>query len=144
MKKIYCPHDRLFKSSMSDLSFAKNFLQRHLPAKIKDLIDFNSLSLCKNTYVNNNLKEANSDVLFTATVLGKTAYIYVLCEHVRHEVARWKCPEFNWVRRHLSLLSHPQCRLSNRSVLSEDESLLKVSSWSRNRGKAKLIAGKLG
>lgn len=81
MKKIYCPHDRLFKSSMTDLIFAKNFLQRHLPEKIKSLIDFNSLSLSKNSYVSNNLEERNSDILFKVNFMGKMAYIYLLCEH---------------------------------------------------------------
>lgn len=71
MKKIYCPHDRLFKSTLADLSLAKSFLQRHLPAELKSLIDFNSLELCKNTYVSNNLDETNSDILFKVTILGK-------------------------------------------------------------------------
>lgn len=81
MTKISNPHDKLFRSAMVDLRVAREFFEAWLPANLHDQVDFNSLQLCHNTYVDQSLKLSLSDVLYKVTIAGQMGYFYLLCEH---------------------------------------------------------------
>lgn len=77
----YQNHDSLFKSLMSNVDIARDFFQRHLPNKIKKIIDFEKLEPCKQSYIDPKLKNSEVDVLYKSSFDGHDGYIYILCEH---------------------------------------------------------------
>jgi len=78
---ISCPHDRLFKTAMSDIRVAQDFFEHYLPASIRALADLDSLEICPNSYVDQALALTSSDVLYKATIANETSYLFLLCEH---------------------------------------------------------------
>lgn len=83
MKKsvIHTPHDKLFRSSLQYPAVAREFLELYLPEQIKNQLDFNSIEYCQTSFVDEKLKLSQTDVLFSASIAGSSAYIYVLAEH---------------------------------------------------------------
>ena len=64
MNKITNPHDKYFRSSMSDLRVARSFLQAHLPKKILNKVHWESLKLEHSHHVDNHLSESMTDMLY--------------------------------------------------------------------------------
>lgn len=75
------PHDKLFRASMHHPEVARDFLTTHLPSYIVNKIDFKSIELCPNTFIDEELKLTASDVLIKCSIEGKEGYIYILAEH---------------------------------------------------------------
>lgn len=75
-------HDKFFKSTMSRTNVAREFLEQYLPCDVKDKIDFNSLRLQKDTFVDERFKNHLVDLLYSANFGKETGYIYVLFEHL--------------------------------------------------------------
>ena len=80
-KKIQNPHDKLFRASMQYPEVAREFLELHLPESIKKGLDFTTLVACPNSFIDEELKLLQSDVLLKALVFGEETYLYVLAEH---------------------------------------------------------------
>lgn len=82
MKKsvVHTPHDKLFRSSLQFPEVAREFLELYLPQAIKKQLDFNSIEYCQTSFVDEQLKLSQTDVLFKANIADKEAYIYLLCE----------------------------------------------------------------
>lgn len=78
---IHQPSDKLFKLSLKDKNVAQDFLKTHLPAELLQKIDLTSLSLEKQTFVDETFKAQEADVIYQVQLQGQAAYIYILCEH---------------------------------------------------------------
>ncbi len=96
MTKIINPHDKLFREIWSNLETAGSFLTHYLPEKVLSLIDLNTLEISKDSFVENDLKEYFSDILYRINLAGDPGYIYLLFEH--------KSREEKWI--HLQLLRY--------------------------------------
>ena len=83
MKKsiIHTPHDKLFRSSLQFPEVAREFLELYLPSTIKQKLDFKTVTYCQTTFVDEQLKLSQTDVLFKAQFEGNPAYLYILAEH---------------------------------------------------------------
>jgi len=57
-QNIISPHDKLFKTSMSDLKVVRKFFNNHLPTPIKNIIDFSTIHPQKDSFVSDDLKWA--------------------------------------------------------------------------------------
>ncbi|MCX7115587.1 MAG: Rpn family recombination-promoting nuclease/putative transposase [Gammaproteobacteria bacterium] len=79
--EINNPHDKLFRASMQYPEVAREFLETHLPLEIKNKIDFKTVVTCPNTFIDEELKLLQSDVLLKANIEEKEGYIYILAEH---------------------------------------------------------------
>ena len=79
--KTVNPHDKLFREIWSDKSIASDFLQNYLPAKVRNQIDLNTLEIAKDTFIDKELKEFYSDLLYTVDLQTGPGYIYLLFEH---------------------------------------------------------------
>jgi len=77
---IHQAQDKLFKQSMSDLRVAKDFFEAHLPDKLKKAISFDSLRLKKTSFIDENYKSTEADVLYSVKFDGGLGYLYLLCE----------------------------------------------------------------
>ena len=60
------PHDRLFRAVFSDAAEAASLLQALVPQELRENVDWNSLSLVKGTFVDDALRQSESDLLFEA------------------------------------------------------------------------------
>ncbi len=78
---IHQPHDKLFKQAMADTRVAIEFFQSHLPAHILQKVDFSSLKLEKESFIDDNYKSSEADVLYSVNIENTPAYFYLLCEH---------------------------------------------------------------
>lgn len=76
------PHDKFFKSIISDPKTAKEFLQIHLPENIKNIVDLNTLKIQKDSFIDNHLKTQLVDLLFATNFRHEKGYIYLLFEHL--------------------------------------------------------------
>jgi hypothetical protein len=82
MSEISNPHDRFFREVFSRLELAREFLSKQLPAAIATSIDFATLDLRPGSFLDEELQQYFSDLLFRATLqTGQHAYVYILLEH---------------------------------------------------------------
>jgi len=82
MPELTNPHDKFFKEILSREEVARDFLKNYLPPEVYALINTDSLELSKDTFVDKDLTEYFSDLLYKADIKdGKSAYIYILFEH---------------------------------------------------------------
>ena len=75
------PHDKFFKEILSDIKNAKSFFKEYLPLDIIKTLDFNTLSIQKDSFIEKDLKEFFADILYTVSIEDKKSYIYLLLEH---------------------------------------------------------------
>ena len=80
-KKISNIHDKFFRSMMNHSQVAREFFEKHLPDKIKKIIDLNSLDLKSGSFVDEELKLQVTDMLYSADFNGSPGYLYLLIEH---------------------------------------------------------------
>ena len=76
-------HDLLARKFLSDLTIAKEFLAIHLPEEIKDKCIFDTLTIEAGSYIDDDLKETVSDIVYKVNLKDDagSAYIYTLIEH---------------------------------------------------------------
>lgn len=80
--RISSPHDRYIRAMMGKYpQVALEFFEANLPQKIKEAIDFQSIQLQKESYVDNELRLQIDDLLYAVTFNGKPGYLYLLLEH---------------------------------------------------------------
>lgn len=74
-------HDSLFKETWSNKSNAKAFLENYLPKKVLSFVNLDSLEICKDTFIENDLRNYYSDMLYKVNLGNASGYIYFLFEH---------------------------------------------------------------
>ncbi len=75
------PHDKLFRETWSNLENAGSFLQHYLPGHVLELMDLSTLDICKDSFVEKELSDYYSDMLYKVMLSGSPGYVYVLFEH---------------------------------------------------------------
>jgi predicted transposase/invertase (TIGR01784 family) len=79
------PHDKFFKDIFSRPEVAQDFCRHYLPREIVELLDLSTLTQAKDSFVDENLRESFSDLLFKIKLkTGRDIYIYILFEHKSH------------------------------------------------------------
>ena len=100
MADIHQPHDRLFRAVFSDPKEAAGLLQTTLPPDVRDSFDWTTLALRSGTFIDEELRESQSDLLFQVdqTASGQPVSMYVLLEHqsspdrwIRLRLLRYLC-----------------------------------------------------
>src|SRR6056297_3480190 len=61
---LYHSHDKLFRETWSDLASARSFLQNYLPGKVLDVARLDTLEICKDSFIEPDLKDYYSDMLY--------------------------------------------------------------------------------
>ncbi|WP_213992652.1 Rpn family recombination-promoting nuclease/putative transposase [Sodalis sp. dw_96] len=74
-------HDAIFKMHMADPSIARDFFKKHVPEALRQHCDFNTLELCSGSFVETNLRQHYSDMLYSVRTKWGEGYIYCLVEH---------------------------------------------------------------
>lgn len=75
------PHDMIVKNYLGDRETAESLFLEYLPAEITRHMDFSTLEIHKDTFVDKTLSDFYSDLLYRIRLSGSTAYIYLLIEH---------------------------------------------------------------
>ena len=77
------PHDRLFRAVFSDAAEAAGLLRAALPAGFRDRVDWETLNLLEGTFLDDALRESESDLLYEAAYGEDTEriWLYLLFEH---------------------------------------------------------------
>lgn len=78
---LFNPHDKFFKEFFGRKEIAKSFLREYLPQSLHNRFDFSTLAIKKDSYIDKELAEHFSDILYQIKISGKTSYIYFLFEH---------------------------------------------------------------
>lgn len=78
---IQNPHDKFFKETLGNVETAKDFLTHYLPKDLLEVMDVNTLEPQKDSFINEELEENFSDLLFKANICDKESYLYFMFEH---------------------------------------------------------------
>ena len=82
MTKLEKPkHDQLFRKALENPCVARELIEVHLQKNVLDIMDMNSLKLEKESFVEADLTNSVSDVLFSAKFNENDGYVYLLLEH---------------------------------------------------------------
>ncbi len=88
MSEVSNPHDVFFKEVFSRTDVAVDFLAHYLPPEVVKALDLQSLELVKDSFVDPELQEHFSDLLYRIKLKrGGRAFIYLLLEHKSAPVA---------------------------------------------------------
>lgn len=79
--KIQNPHDKFFKETFGKVEVAKDFLNNYLPDNIMKIVEMDTLEPQKDSFINKELQEVFSDMLFRVNINNREGYIYFLFEH---------------------------------------------------------------
>ena len=66
---------------MKDIRVAREFFETYLPDNIRQMVDLNHLELSPGSYIDEELNESASDILYKTQIGGEPAYLYLL-EHL--------------------------------------------------------------
>lgn len=126
--KIQNPHDKFLKESLGNVEVARDFIAHYLPDPILQILDLNTLEPQKDSFINPELEETFSDLLFKVEISGIEGYLYLLFEHksyldkgislqlLRYMIEIWGAKRN---KEHVKELPphYPACDLSRRKTL---------------------------
>lgn len=69
--KVQNSHDKFFKETLGNVAIAKDFLTHYLPDNIINIVDVNTFEPQKDSYINKELEESFSDLLFKVDINEK-------------------------------------------------------------------------
>ena len=75
------PHDATFRQFLTQPDIARDFMALHLPPELRVRCDLSTLKLESGSFVEDNLRQYFSDVLYSLKTTAGDGYIHVLIEH---------------------------------------------------------------
>ncbi|HLP57522.1 MAG TPA: Rpn family recombination-promoting nuclease/putative transposase [Candidatus Deferrimicrobium sp.] len=85
VEKMRSMHDEVVKDFLSENETAKSFFMEYLPSEIVRHMDFNTLKICKDSFLNKKLAKYFSDILYQVDLDGTGIFIYLLIDHKSKE-----------------------------------------------------------
>lgn len=82
MDIIQNPHDKFFKETFGNIDVVQDFLNSYLPKNILDIIDIETVTPLKDSFVNHELDESFSDLLVSVNIAEKKV-IYIFCLNIK-------------------------------------------------------------
>ncbi len=80
-KEIQSPHDGVFRAYLENNEVAGSFIREYVSKEITRHMDFDTLEICKDTFIDKKLARYFSDVLYQIQYKGKPLLLYFLFEH---------------------------------------------------------------
>jgi predicted transposase/invertase (TIGR01784 family) len=81
VKEVRSIHDEVVKNFLSENETAKSFFREYLPSEIVRDLDFNTLQICKDSFLDKKLAKYFSDILYRANLNNIDLFIYLLIDH---------------------------------------------------------------
>lgn len=88
--KIYFSHNNFFAAFFDEKDVVESFLKEYVPAEITKVLDFNTLQIDKESFVDRKLSRHFSDILYHIRYKQNPAYVYFLFEHKSREKKKKK------------------------------------------------------
>lgn len=85
------PHDATFRQFLTQPDIARDFMTLHLPAELRAVCDLSTLKLESGSFVEEDLRQYFSDVLYSLKTTAGDGYVHVLIEHLCKENDYVKC-----------------------------------------------------
>ena len=79
------PHDKFFKQMMTKKETAADIIKTYFPKELSETIDTRTLKIYKDTFIDEQNAENESDILYEVMMGGQDAYIYLLFEHKSYD-----------------------------------------------------------
>lgn len=79
-KVIHQPTDKFFKRAFKELRVVREFLEQHLTSDILAGLNLDTLHIEKNTYVSEEFRHLETDLVYSVQYKEQPAYFYILCE----------------------------------------------------------------
>lgn len=80
-EKLYFSHDGMFRFFFEKKNLVESFLKKYVPAEIINDLDFNTLTITKDTFIDKKLSRCYSDILYHILFKNNPTYVYLLFEH---------------------------------------------------------------
>ncbi|MCK4763036.1 MAG: Rpn family recombination-promoting nuclease/putative transposase [Candidatus Aminicenantes bacterium] len=80
-ERIASPHDKAIKKFLSEKETAKSYFLEYLPAEITKDMDFSTLKISKDSFVDKKMTDYYSDLLYEVKLKNMRAFVYLLIEH---------------------------------------------------------------
>ena len=75
------PHDATFRQFLTQPDTARDFMNIHLPAELLAICDLSTLKLESGSFIEDDLRQYFSDVLYSLKTTAGDGYVHVLIEH---------------------------------------------------------------
>lgn len=79
--EIRNPHDKFLKEMLGNVETAKDFITNYLPQQVLQVMDVDTLEPQKDSFINKELEESFSDLLYKVDICNQEGYLYLLLEH---------------------------------------------------------------
>ena len=77
-------HDKLVRSCFADKKVAVGFFKQHLSEKVLQAINFDTIVMLKNTYIDKKFEKLETDLVFQVDFNDHPGYLTILLEHQRN------------------------------------------------------------
>ena len=81
MAEVTTPHDAVFKTFLSRVETARDFIELHLPPSLIKICKLETLRLESGSFVEDDLRPYFSDILYSLETTSGHGYVHVLIEH---------------------------------------------------------------
>lgn len=81
MPTTVTPHDAVFKTFLSRVETARDFITLHLPATLIKLCKMETLKLESGSFIEDDLRPYYSDIIYSLQTTTGRGYVHVLIEH---------------------------------------------------------------
>ena len=81
MAEATTPHDAVFKTFLSRVETARDFIELHLPPSLIKICKLETLRLESGSFVEDDLRPYFSDILYSLETTSGQGYVHVLIEH---------------------------------------------------------------
>jgi len=75
------PHDHFFKKVFSQKEIAQDFIENYLPKELKKIINTKELEIVKDSFIDKELQNSFSDMIYKVDIDNNPGYLYLLFEH---------------------------------------------------------------
>lgn len=81
MAETATPHDAVFKTFLSRVETARDFIELHLPSSLIQICKLDTLRLESGSFLEDDLRPYYSDILYSLETTRGAGYVHVLIEH---------------------------------------------------------------
>ncbi|WP_010598074.1 Rpn family recombination-promoting nuclease/putative transposase [Rickettsiella massiliensis] len=99
--QIYNPHDAIFKKFFSDIEVARTFVKSYLDPDLQQKCNLTSLKIEPGSFVEEELSQQHSDILYSLKIDGIKGYVYI---NVEHQSSPNKLMPFRMLRYKLAIM----------------------------------------
>jgi len=78
-------HDLFFRQMITKKETAKDIIKKYFPKEITKTMDFDTLKISKDTFIDKKNRKNESDILYEIIINQEKTYVYLLFEHKSYD-----------------------------------------------------------